>query len=344
MQQKKTKSTSKNSISVPPERKHPKLIRTLIGHRSELSNLVIQYNARHLHHAYIVSGKPSIGKASFVYYFAKLVLANSSINGKINGTSLSNTEAALQTLSLIEENAHSNLLTVEPEKDPKTGSSKAHIGVDQVRIIKSFTNSTSLVAHNLPKIVVIDTLDQLNVNAANAILKVLEEPAPNRLFFLVCNNQANILPTIKSRCASLRLNNLTAEEVRQIIATWRLTEEHSNILSSLPNQRAIIDSLTWPLWFLDEGNLLAYQACKETIVNKDINSLNSAAEAAKKLTNDNFTKLVNFLLETHPLPEAAGATAFASKPLAIKKVLQENLIYNLDKSTLITSVLLSYLT
>jgi DNA polymerase-3 subunit delta' len=106
--------------------------------------------------------------------------------------------------------AHGGLLTLERSLNDK-GVMRTVITVDETRETISFFGSTAAVEGW--RICVVDTVDELNPNAANALLKVLEEPPRQSLFLLISHAPARILPTIQSRCRKLALRPLATEDV-----------------------------------------------------------------------------------------------------------------------------------
>jgi DNA polymerase-3 subunit delta' len=108
--------------------------------------------------------------------------------------------------------AHGGLLTLERSFNDK-GVMRTVITVDETRETISFFGSTAAV--DGWRVCVVDTVDELNPNAANALLKVLEEPPQRSLFLLVSHAPARVLPTILSRCRKLLLRPLVVDDVIQ---------------------------------------------------------------------------------------------------------------------------------
>ncbi len=115
--------------------------------------------------------------------------------------------------------AHGGLLTLERTPNDK-GVMRTVITVDQTRETIAFFGSTAAVEGW--RVCIVDTVDELNPNAANALLKVLEEPPRQSLFLLVSHAPARVLPTIQSRCRKLPLRPLaTARRHRRRRASGR---------------------------------------------------------------------------------------------------------------------------
>jgi DNA polymerase-3 subunit delta' len=126
----------------------------------------------------------------------------------------------------------------------KTGNLNRNIKVDQVRALGEFVSlSTALSPW---RVVVIDSIDDLEKEAANALLKMLEEPPPNSLFFLVSHAPGRLLPTIRSRCRRLEFQPLPDDAMASILA------EQAPDLASAERQRVIAMS------FGSAGRALAF--------------------------------------------------------------------------------------
>jgi DNA polymerase-3 subunit delta' len=169
--------------------------------------------SRRLHHAWLITGPDGVGKATLAYRFARRLLA-----GLRDGEDLSVPESH-PVFRRIAAGAHADLLTIEREWDEKRKRLRGEIIVDNVREISGFLHLTP--AEGGWRVVVVDGAEHLNRNAANALLKVLEEPPARAVLLLVCAAPGRLLPTIRSRCRTLRLDPLPVAEVETLLADWR---------------------------------------------------------------------------------------------------------------------------
>jgi DNA polymerase-3 subunit delta' len=103
------------------------------------------------------------------------------------------------------------LAVIRKSFDEKRKTFRSSIRVDEVRHLKSFFSLS--VSDGGSRVAIIDCADDMNTNAANALLKTLEEPPKNTVFLLISHNPQSLLPTIKSRCRELRLSNLTENDL-----------------------------------------------------------------------------------------------------------------------------------
>ena len=148
-----------------------------------------------LHHAWLLCGPEGSGKASFAYRAARRLLgaAPDPSRGPL-GTSPDDPVARLVTAR-----SHPDLLVLE--RAVEGGKTKKSISVDQARELPEFFSKSPSQARY--RVAIIDAADDLNLNAANALLKVLEEPPERGVLFLVTHTPGRLLATIRSRCRRL---------------------------------------------------------------------------------------------------------------------------------------------
>lgn len=178
----------------------PRLQNQLIGHQPQWQLLQRQFQEKKLHPAWLLSGQKGIGKATFAYQAARYVLKDGQNNDQFFDT-------------LINQNAHPNLLLIEKSVD-EDGKLQNEITIESIRKIAEFVHQSA--AFPGWRVIIIDAIDDLNRNAANALLKILEEPPKQVLILLVCHSIGKILPTIRSRCCLMPFYGLTHQELTQI--------------------------------------------------------------------------------------------------------------------------------
>ncbi len=170
----------------------------LFGHTEQLDCLLATQEQGRLPHALLISGPKGIGKATFAKHLAvKLLGANEAAQARMDAGS------------------HADFMVIAPEYDEKNEEYKREIGVDEARRIPEFMSKTPGEAPY--RVVLIDSVDELNTNAANAILKILEEPPPQAVLLLVSHNPASLLPTIRSRCQVVTLTPLGEDNFRELL-------------------------------------------------------------------------------------------------------------------------------
>jgi DNA polymerase-3 subunit delta' len=188
---------------------HPRETRALLGQAAAEKALQEAFAAGRMHHAWLVAGRQGIGKATLAYRLARHVLARPE-ERKADGLDVgAETVAARQVGAL----SHPGLLVLRRPYDTKAKRFAASITIDEVRRLRSFFGLTG--AENAWRVVIVDSADELNPNAANAVLKSLEEPPTRALFLLVASEPSRLLPTIRSRCRRLDLAPLDGGVLRQ---------------------------------------------------------------------------------------------------------------------------------
>jgi DNA polymerase-3 subunit delta' len=204
-------------IEAPPEADrlgdfpHPRETRDLVGQEAAERTLAQAFASGRMHHAWLLAGRPGIGKATLAYRLARHVLAKPGERDSGGGSLAvpASSSAARQIAAL----AHPGLLVLRRPWDQRSKRFATGIPVDEVRRLRSFLGLTA--EGGGWRVVIVDSADELNVNAANALLKSLEEPPPRALFLLVSSQPSRLLPTIRSRCRRLDLQPLAAQHLRQ---------------------------------------------------------------------------------------------------------------------------------
>ncbi|HET9638096.1 MAG TPA: DNA polymerase III subunit delta' [Allosphingosinicella sp.] len=177
----------------------------LYGHDDAVADFRDALDSGRLHHAWLVSGPEGVGKALFAAKAALRVLAQGQGSLDSPGLDVADDHPAAH---LVAAGSHPDLMRLErlPRENSATGELARNIGVDQVRSLQRLFNTTASLS--AWRVVIVDSIDDLERNAANALLKNLEEPPPSSVFFLVSHAPERLLPTIRSRCRSLRLSRL----------------------------------------------------------------------------------------------------------------------------------------
>ncbi len=196
----------------PPKNPH------LFGHSAAEEFLARSYKSGKGHHAILLEGPAGIGKATLAFRFAYHVLCHPDPSAAPDH--LSAPDLASPLSRQIASGASHNLLHLSRPVDDKTGRTKTAITVDEVRRAGHFFSQTSGTGNW--RIVIIDPADDLNRNAANAILKMLEEPPRRALFLVLSHAPGKLLPTIRSRCQTLKLSPLGDADLRQALAALGL--------------------------------------------------------------------------------------------------------------------------
>ncbi len=183
----------------------------LVGHDTQTRALLQAARSGRMHHAWILAGTKGIGKAGVARALALRLLAEAA-GPPIESDGLAVPESH-PIRRLIEATAHPDYAELAPiEKD---GVTARNISVDQVRGLQRLLQSAPSLSTR--RIVVIDSADDLERGAANALLKTLEEPPADMLFLLVSHAPGRLLPTIRSRCRTLGFDALDEAAMRRVL-------------------------------------------------------------------------------------------------------------------------------
>lgn len=196
----------------------------LQGHESSEQIFLEAYQSRRLHHAWLISGPRGVGKASLAHRIGRFLLHNPPQNNDpgLFGESLEMTPVnSLVTdpdsdrNAIITAGGHGDMIIIRRQINEKNGKLRSEIIIDDVRKLQNFFALTSFDGGW--RVAIIDSADEMTNNAANGLLKILEEPPKNTLLILIAHAPGRLLPTITSRCRKLRLTPLSPQTVGEIL-------------------------------------------------------------------------------------------------------------------------------
>ncbi len=192
---------------------HPRHTQNLYGHDAAERLLAEAFAGGRMHHGWLITGPEGIGKATLAYRLARHVLAEAAERDPF-AQSLATPDDARASRQ-VRALSHPGILVLRRTYDTKAKRFTSSIAIDEVRRLRNFLGLRG--ADDAWRAVVVDTADDLNPNAANAILKSLEEPPPRTLFLLLASEPGRLLPTIRSRCRTLELAPLASDPMRQAV-------------------------------------------------------------------------------------------------------------------------------
>ena len=201
----------------------------IAGQDKAVEQFASAWEARRLHHAWLLAGPKGVGKATFALKAATRVLAEAA-GPPVELPGLETPEEQ-PIAKLIAAGSHPDLIWIERIENPKKpGTLFKNILVDQVREVGRSLNLTTSLSDW--RAIVFDTADDLEGAGANALLKMLEEPPANTVFFLVSHAPGRLLPTIRSRCRRLDFARLD-DEVMTSLLSLSLPDENPGKIAQL---------------------------------------------------------------------------------------------------------------
>lgn len=197
---------------------HPRETERLVGQDDAEDALASALASGAMHHAWLITGVAGCGKATLAYRAARAALGRPDEKGLFGGAL--DIDAQSPTARQIAAQAHPGLLVIRRAWDAKSKRLATAISVDEVRRLKGFLALSAEEGGR--RVVIVDSADELNANAANALLKSLEEPPSRTLFLIACSAPGKLPATVRSRCRTLPLLPLSNDDLRRA-ATQALT-------------------------------------------------------------------------------------------------------------------------
>ena len=198
---------------------HPRETQRLIGQGAAEAAFLEAFNDGRLHHAWLVTGARGVGKATFAWRAARFLLAQGpEMEGMVapGARASLDIDAAHPVARRMQARSEPQLFHIIRQINEDTKRLRDVIRAEDVRSLHSFLTLSS--ADGGRRAVIIDAADDMNVTAANGLLKMLEEPPARTTFFLISHQPSGLLPTIRSRCRELRLPPLSAADMAAALA------------------------------------------------------------------------------------------------------------------------------
>ena len=293
--------------TAPPPRANP----DLTGHEAVEAVLRQNFDTGRLPHALLVSGPRGIGKATLAFRLARYVLSGGNQNDALDIFGAPATGAGLEVppesgvFRRIAAGSHADLLTVERAYDPRRKRLRSEIVVDDAREIGAFLRLTP--AEGGWRVVIVDGADEMNRNAANSLLKILEEPPRRTLLILVAHGVGRLLPTIRSRCRHVPLPPLSETTVCDLLARYcpDLHSEETKAVASLAE-----GSIGRALELVASGGV-ELATTLATMLNRrggvDVTALHGFAERLARADAEDNYRAVEELLRQHLARQAIAA-------------------------------------
>ncbi|MDG1523102.1 MAG: DNA polymerase III subunit delta' [Hellea sp.] len=192
---------------------HPRRTYNLVGHRDAEKLFIKSLDSGRMHHGWLVTGVPGIGKATLAYRMIRYALGGKPLLP--NSLDVPKTDIVSQKLESL---GHGNFKLIRIPYDYKTKKLRTEIPVNSIRELSGFFRSTA-AEDNALRVCLIDSADNLNLNSQNALLKLLEEPPARSLVILLSASPGRLLPTIRSRCIGLSLKSISDKEIESWLSS-----------------------------------------------------------------------------------------------------------------------------
>ena len=313
-----------------PGAPHPRDTKRLIGQDAAETSFLEAYNTGRLHHGWLMIGPRGTGKATLAYRITRFLLSQPMDDGGMFGapgkpTSLE-TDPEHPVARRIAAGADPSLFVLrrggagstesDQKKSLEAGKFAKDIRVDDVRKLNGFFNFSS--AEGGRRVVIVDAADEMNMQAANALLKRLEEPPENATLLLISHQPSRLLPTIRSRCRELRLSPLgdndMANALSQALPDTDLDQGALTALTSGSVGEAIrMTNLSGPAIYAELVSLFA------TMPRMDrARALRLADAAAQRGAEDKLDMLVDLIALILARLARAGTLGITPTPEATK--------------------------
>lgn len=198
---------------------HPRDCAALIGQDPAQAAFLDAFASGRLHHGWLLTGPRGVGKATLAWKIARFLLATPDPEHGLFGPAVPDTldiSPDHPVARRMAAGSEGRMYALRRPVDEKTGRLRQEITVDELRKMKAFFNLSA--ADGGRRVAIVDSADDLNTSAANALLKLLEEPPEGVVLLLVSHQPAGLLPTIRSRCRTLRLGALQPDQVGAAMA------------------------------------------------------------------------------------------------------------------------------
>lgn len=331
-----------------PSAPHPRETLTLIGHDEQEQAFLDALRSGRLHHAWLLGGPEGIGKASFAYRVARFMLASGDPLARAAGTetlAMPDSDPATRRI-MAQSHPDLHLLRRIPKTDGKGYTS--NIPVPAVRRVLDRFGSSA--AEGGWRVCIVDAAEDMDRPAANALLKLLEEPPARSLFLIVAHAPGRLLPTIRSRC---RLLAFAALDERRVAEAGRSALERMGgpyDESALDRAASLADgSVRRALTYVDPETLALVEAVRarlDALPGIDVPALLALAEdVAGKAGESDFAVMIDTVqswlsdhLHAHAAAQPARLAPLAEVWDKLGRAARDVETFNLDRRPLVMTM------
>ncbi len=232
--------------------RHPRLTPLLFGQEAAEQTFLAAFNSTRMHHGWLISGPRGVGKATLAWRIARFLLGRADEEGTAPPASLDMPgDSAIS--HRIDALAEPRLILCRRGWDDRKKRLKTVLTVDEVRKLIGFFHLSSTDGGH--RVAIVDSVDEMNTSAANALLKVLEEPPARSTLLLISHNPMGLLPTIRSRCRTLTCAPLSPRDLEQALAAAGIESPVDPALIEMLAQGSVGDAIR----LLSDGGIEIYQ-------------------------------------------------------------------------------------
>ena len=304
----------------------PKSQTHLFGYEDYFKTFIKLYKKDRLPNTILLSGPKGSGKSTFVYHFINYIFSLNEENNYSMEKFTINPEN--NSFKLITNGTHPNFLLLESDEEREI------IKVENVKKVANFLNKSTFASGI--KVILIDNVEYLNTNAANALLKPLEENNPNTYFFILHNNSTKILNTIKSRCIEFKIF-FNLNKKKEIL---------KNIININNDNDININDVDDSFYFDSAGNIYKYMQFLKNFdidIRKDkLLGINLLIEKYKKKSDSSLLKFIVFLIEIFfnelAIKNINNLSYYTESKFNTLKLIDNMKKFNLDKKSIFLSL------
>lgn len=215
---------------------HPRDTLRLIGQERAEADFLDAFNSGRLHHGWMLTGTRGVGKATLAWRIARFLLTRpvddeGGLFGAPPPPDTLDSDPDHPVVRRIHAQSEPGVFVLRRGPNDRETALSADIRVDDVRRLKGFLHLSSVEGGR--RVVIVDAADEMNTSAANALLKLLEEPPRGVTFLLVAHQPARLLPTIRSRCRELRLSTLSPADMATALTQGGVETDDPEALAAL---------------------------------------------------------------------------------------------------------------
>jgi DNA polymerase-3 subunit delta' len=304
---------------------HPREVYDLFGQDAALAAAAQAIRSGRPPQGWLIAGPPGVGKATLAYRIARYLLRyGASAEGPEDLSVTKNDIVSRQ----VESEAYPGLLVLK-RREGDRGKLQTVLNVDEVRKLESFFGLTSGAGGW--RVVIVDTADDMNDQAANALLKALEEPPKRAIVLVLSHAPGRLLPTIRSRCRRLDLRSLPLPILEEALAK-ALPDADARARAALAEVSE--GSLGLALRLAGEGGMALAQDAENLLAARGPLDVPAALSLADRVAraSDGIAHFGQFLATAMSQRIRAAVAAGETRPLEREVAIWEGIVASFERA------------